>query len=167
PTVPANLLSDYAGGSLYLVIGLLAALRHAAAGGSGQVVDAAIVDGTAHLSSMIHGMLAAGGWQDRRGANLLDGGAPFYGTYETADGGHMAVGALEPQFYAEFIRLLGIEGQVPQRDDLASWGALRDAIAARFQERTRAEWTAVFEGTNACVAPVLSLREAPDPVSYT
>ncbi|WP_405746342.1 CoA transferase [Streptomyces sp. NBC_01525] len=162
PTVPANLLGDYAGGSLYLVIGLLAALRHAAAGGSGQVVDAAIVDGTAHLSSMIHGMLAAGGWQDRRGANLLDGGAPFYGTYETADGGHMAVGALEPQFYAEFIRLLGIEGQVPQRDDLASWGALRDAIAARFQERTRAEWTAVFEGTDACVAPVLSLREAPD-----
>ncbi|MFD9811865.1 CaiB/BaiF CoA transferase family protein [Streptomyces sp. NPDC059080] len=161
PTVPANLLGDYAGGSLYLVIGLLAALRHAAAGGSGQVVDAAIVDGTAHLSSMIHGMLAAGAWQDRRGANLLDGGAPFYGTYETADGGHMAVGALEPQFYAEFIRLLGIEGQVPQRDDLASWGALRDAIAARFRARTRAEWTAVFEGTDACVAPVLSLREAP------
>ncbi|MGW1838825.1 CaiB/BaiF CoA transferase family protein [Streptomyces sp. NPDC002067] len=162
PAVPANLLGDYAGGALYLVIGLLAALRHAAApGGTGQVVDAAIVDGTAHLSSMIHGMLAAGGWQDRRGANLLDGGAPFYGTYRTADGGHMAVGALEPQFYAEFIRLLGVEGQVPERGDLAAWDALRDAIAARFQERTRAEWTAVFEGTDACVAPVLSLREAP------
>ncbi|MFF9478798.1 CoA transferase [Streptomyces sp. NPDC014733] len=162
PTVPANLLGDYAGGSLYLVIGLLAALRHATApGGSGQVVDAAIVDGTAHLSSMIHGMLAGGGWQDRRGSNLLDGGAPFYGTYETADGGHMAVGALEPRFYAEFIRLLGIEAEAPARDDLASWGALRDTIAARFRSRTRAEWTAVFEDTDACVAPVLSLREAP------
>ncbi|CAM5587037.1 Fatty acid oxidation complex subunit alpha [Streptomyces alboniger] len=96
PAVPANLLGDFAGGSLYLVVGVLAALHHARATGTGQVVDAAIVDGTAHLSAMIHGMLAAGGWQDRRGANLLDGGCPYYGTYETADGGHMAVGALEP-----------------------------------------------------------------------
>ncbi|MFG2223053.1 CaiB/BaiF CoA transferase family protein [Streptomyces sp. NPDC048644] len=162
PVAPANLLGDYAGGSLYLVIGILAALQHARSGtGRGQVVDAAIVDGTAHLSSMIHGMLAAGGWQDRRGANLLDGGAPFYGTYETADGAHMAVGALEPRFYAEFIRLLGIEDQAPDRNDLAAWAELRSAIAARFRTRTRAEWTAVFEGTDACVAPVLSLREAP------
>ncbi|MYT30013.1 MULTISPECIES: CaiB/BaiF CoA-transferase family protein [unclassified Streptomyces] len=162
PAVPANLLGDYAGGSLYLVIGVLAALQHARAdGGAGQVVDAAIVDGTAHLTAMIHGMLAAGGWQDRRGANLLDGGTPFYGTYETADGGYMAVGALEQRFYAEFIRLLGIEDDVPGRDDLAAWGELRTAIAARFRTRTRAEWTAVFEESDACVAPVLSLREAP------
>ncbi|WP_369360081.1 CaiB/BaiF CoA transferase family protein [Streptomyces sp. cg2] len=162
PAVPANLLGDYAGGSLYLVIGVLAALQHARTdGGAGQVVDAAIVDGTAHLTAMIHGMLAAGGWQDRRGANLLDGGTPFYGTYETADGGYMAVGALEQRFYAEFIRLLGIEDEVPGRDDLAAWGELRTAIAARFRTRTRAEWTAVFEASDACVAPVLSLREAP------
>ncbi|WP_438484639.1 CaiB/BaiF CoA transferase family protein [Streptomyces sp. S186] len=162
PAIPANLLGDYAGGSLYLVIGVLAALQHARAdGGAGQVVDAAIVDGTAHLTAMIHGMLAAGGWQDRRGANLLDGGTPFYGTYETADGGYMAVGALEQRFYAEFIRLLGIEDEVPGRDDLAGWGELRTAIAARFRTRTRAEWTAVFEESDACVAPVLSLREAP------
>ncbi|HET6857093.1 MAG TPA: CaiB/BaiF CoA-transferase family protein, partial [Streptomyces sp.] len=109
PTVPANLVGDYAGGSLYLVVGILAALRHAATpGGAGQVVDAAIVDGAAHLATMIHGMLAAGGWQDRRGANLLDGGCPFYGNYETSDGQYMAVGALEQQFYTEFVRLLGI-----------------------------------------------------------
>ncbi|KAA6212872.1 CoA transferase [Streptomyces albofaciens JCM 4342] len=162
PAAPANLLGDYAGGSLYLVVGILAALRHAQTeGGRGQVVDAAIVDGTAHLTAMIHGMLAAGGWQDRRGANLLDGGAPFYGTYETADGGHMAVGALEPRFYAEFVRLLGIADDVPARDDPGAWGELRAAIAARFKTRTRQEWTAVFEASDACVAPVLSLREAP------
>jgi alpha-methylacyl-CoA racemase len=161
PAVPANLLGDYAGGSLYLVVGVLAALHHARATGTGQVVDAAIVDGTAHLSAMIHGMLAAGGWQDRRGANLLDGGCPYYGTYETADGGYMAVGALEEQFYVEFLRLLDLEDLAPARRDVTRWEELRERIAARFKSRTRAEWTAVFEGTDACVAPVLSLREAP------
>lgn len=162
PVAPANLLGDYAGGSLYLVVGILAALRHAATeDGAGQVVDAAIVDGTAHLTTMIHGMLAVGAWQDRRAANLLDGGAPFYGTYETADGGHMAVGALEQRFYDEFLRRLGLQDEAPDRNDLAAWGALRDAIAARFRTRTRDEWTAVFEGSDACVAPVLSLSEAP------
>ncbi|MEU8734248.1 CaiB/BaiF CoA-transferase family protein [Streptomyces tendae] len=161
PAVPANLLGDYAGGSLYLVVGILAALHHARENGTGQVVDAAIVDGTAHLSTMIHGMLAAGSWQDRRGANLLDGGCPFYGTYETADGRYMAVGALEPQFYAEFMRLLGIPDLAPARDDLARWPELREAVAARFKSRTRDEWTAVFADSDACTAPVLSLREAP------
>ncbi|WP_406864039.1 CaiB/BaiF CoA-transferase family protein [Streptomyces sp. HUAS MG47] len=162
PTVPANLVGDYAGGSLYLVVGVLAALTHARAHGTGQVVDAAIVDGTSHLTSMIHGMLAAGGWQDRRGVNLLDGGCPFYGTYETADGGHMAVGALEPQFYDAFVRLLGLDaGTASARDDVARWGELKDAVAARFRTRTRDEWTAVFDGSDACVAPVLSMREAP------
>ncbi|MBT3154351.1 CoA transferase [Streptomyces sp. CHD11] len=161
PAVPANLLGDYAGGSLYLVVGVLAALHHARATGTGQVVDAAIVDGTAHLSSMIHGMLAAGAWQDRRGANLLDGGCPYYGTYDTADGGHMAVGALEPRFYAEFLRLLGLEDRTGAHTDTARWPELRERVAARFEARTRDEWTAVFEGTDACVAPVLSLGEAP------
>ncbi|MHC5262035.1 CaiB/BaiF CoA transferase family protein [Streptomyces sp. UC4497] len=161
PVAPANLLGDYAGGSLYLVVGVLAALHHARDTGTGQVVDAAIVDGTAHLSTMIHGMLAAGGWQDRRAANLLDGGAPFYGTYETADGKYMAVGALEQQFYAEFAELLGLGEVAAARGDLGRWDELRAAVAARFKERTRDEWAAVFEGSDACVAPVLSLGEAP------
>ncbi|MDX3284031.1 CoA transferase, partial [Streptomyces scabiei] len=158
---PANLLGDYAGGSLYLVVGVLAALHHARATGTGQVVDAAIVDGTAHLSAMLHGMLAAGRWQDRRAANLLDGGCPFYGTYETADGRYMAVGALEQQFYDEFVELLGIADRAPARKDVAAWDELRATVAARFATRTRDEWTAVFEGSDACVAPVLSLGEAP------
>jgi alpha-methylacyl-CoA racemase len=162
PVVPANLIGDYAGGALYLVIGVLAALRHAGTpGGTGQVVDAAIVDGTAHLTTMIHGMMAAGGWQDRRGTNLLDGGAPFYGSYETADGQYMAVGALEQKFYDEFVELLGIKDDVPARKDFDRWDELRTAVAARFRTKTRQEWTAVFAESDACVAPVLSLREAP------
>jgi alpha-methylacyl-CoA racemase len=161
PAIPANLLGDYAGGSLYLVVGLLAALHHARATGEGQVVDAAIVDGAAHLSAMIHGMLSAGAWQDRRGSNLLDGGCPFYGCYRTSDGGHMAVGALEERFYADFAARLGLTGALPPRDDPARWEELRTAVADRFATRTRAEWTAVFDGSDACVAPVLSLREAP------
>ncbi|MEU6393570.1 CaiB/BaiF CoA-transferase family protein [Streptomyces sp. NPDC046939] len=161
PTVPANLVGDYAGGALYLVVGVLAALHHARATGAGQVVDAAIVDGTSHLAAMIHGMLAAGGWQDRRGANLLDGGCPFYGTYETADGQYMAVGALEQRFYDEFMGLMGLTEVAPARGDLARWGELRDAVAARFKQRTRDEWADVFAGSDACAAPVLSLREAP------
>ncbi|CCK26071.1 Alpha-methylacyl-CoA racemase [Streptomyces davaonensis JCM 4913] len=161
PPAPANLLGDYAGGSLYLVVGVLAALHHARATGTGQVVDAAIVDGTSHLAAMIHGMLAAGGWQDQRAANLLDGGCPYYGTYETADGKYMAVGALEPQFYDTFLDLLGLDGYADARKDWARWGELREAVTARFKSRTREEWTAVFEDSDACVAPVLTLREAP------
>nr|WP_237331188.1 CaiB/BaiF CoA-transferase family protein [Streptomyces mexicanus] len=161
PAVPANLLGDYAGGSLYLVVGVLAALHHARATGTGQVVDAAIVDGAAHLSTMIHGMLAAGAWRDRRGANLLDGGCPYYGTYETSDGAHMAVGALEQRFYDEFLSLLGLSEYAGAHTDITRWGELREAVAARFATRTQKEWTEVFEPSDACVAPVLSLREAP------
>jgi alpha-methylacyl-CoA racemase len=163
PAIPANLLGDYAGGSLYLVVGVLAALHHARTAGAGQVVDAAIVDGTAHLTAMIWGMLGAGSWQDRRGVNLLDGGCPFYGVYRTADGAYMAVGALEADFYQEFATRLGLDDAAdpaPDRSDPAHWDELRNRIAARFATRTRDEWTAVFEGSDACVAPVLSLREA-------
>ncbi|MEV6006665.1 CaiB/BaiF CoA-transferase family protein [Streptomyces sp. NPDC051976] len=163
PVAPANLLGDYAGGSLYLVTGVLAALHHARAHGTGQVVDAAIVDGTSHLTAMLHGVLASGGWQDRRAANLLDGGAPFYGVYETADGRHMAVGALEQRFYDAFTALLGLTADdAAKRAEPARWEELRAAVAARFRTRTRDEWTRVFDGSDACVAPVLSLREAPD-----
>lgn len=171
PVPPVNLLGDFAGGSLYLVTGVLAALHHVREHGEGQVIDAAIVDGTSHLTAMIQGMLAAGSWQDQRGVNLLDGGCPFYGVYETADGGHLAVGALEPRFYAEFLTLLGLapggEGptavdsdSLPPREDLARWGELREVLAARIRTRGRDEWAEIFADSDACVAPVLSMREA-------
>ncbi|MCX4684800.1 CoA transferase [Kitasatospora purpeofusca] len=160
PAVPANLLGDYAGGSLYLVVGLLAALHHARATGAGQVVDAAVVDGAAHLTAVLQGLLAGGRWQDRRGVNLLDGGAPFYAVYPAADGGHLAVGALEPQFYAEFARLLELGPDAPGQWDTARWPELRARIAARFATRTRAAWEAVFAGSDACVEPVLTMRQA-------
>jgi alpha-methylacyl-CoA racemase len=159
PQFPTNLLGDFGGGSTYLVIGVLAALLESRGSGEGQVVDAAIVDGTAHLSAMFAGMLASGFAREQRAANLLDGGAPFYDVYETADGKHMSVGALEPQFYAVLVDRLGLE-DLPDRDDLAQWPVLRAALAARFRERTQAEWTEVFDGSDACCAPVLPLTEA-------
>ncbi|MFF7458055.1 CaiB/BaiF CoA transferase family protein [Kitasatospora sp. NPDC008115] len=160
PAIPANLLGDYAGGSLYLVVGLLAALHHARATGVGQVVDAAVVDGAAHLTAVLQGLLAGGRWQERRGVNLLDGGAPFYAVYPAADGGHLAVGALEPQFYAEFARLLELGPDAPGQWETARWPELRARIAARFASRPRAAWEAVFAGSDACVEPVLTMRQA-------
>lgn len=161
PQVPVNLVGDFGGGALYLVVGVLAALLEARTSGVGQVVDAAIVDGTAHLSSLVMGLVSAGLWSDRRGTNLLDTGAPFYDVYETSDGGWLAVGPLEPAFYAELLRLLGLTGTAPDRLDPRSWPALRDLLAETFRTRTRDEWTALLEGTDACVAPVLSYAEAP------
>ena len=160
PQFPQNLLGDFAGGSAYLVIGVLAALLEARASGHGQVVDAAIVDGTAHLNAMLAGLIAGGAWREERGTNLLDSGAPFYDVYETADGQHMAVGAIEPQFYAELLEGLGLVDTAPDRSDPGNWPALREALAARFRERTQQEWTGVFEGADACVSPVLPLTEA-------
>ena len=159
PQFPTNLLGDFGGGSTYLVVGVLAALLESRTSGQGQVVDAAIVDGTAHLSAMFAGMLASGFARERRAANLLDGAAPFYDVYETADGEHMSVGALEPQVYAVLVELLGLP-DLPSRDDLRQWPVIREAFTRRFKERTRAEWTEVFDGTDACVAPVLPLTEA-------
>jgi alpha-methylacyl-CoA racemase len=156
PQVPVNLLGDYGGGALYLVVGILAAVHE----GRGQIVDAAIVDGAAHLSMIVHSLLGAGLWQDRRGVNLLDTGAPFYDVYETADGRHVAVGALEPRFYAELVERLGLTG-LPEQLDVAAWPVLRERLAAAFRQKTRDEWTALFEGSDASVAPVLSLTEAP------
>jgi alpha-methylacyl-CoA racemase len=155
PQVPANLLGDFAGGSLYLVIGVLAALHEARQSGQGQVVDAAIVDGSAHLTTMMLGALAAGTWRQERGTNLLDTGAPFYDVYETSDGKYVAVGALEQQFYDELIAKLGITA--PDRNDLANWPELRKVLAETFVQRTQAEWMEVFEGSDACVTPVLPL----------
>ncbi|MCW2867759.1 MAG: carnitine dehydratase [Marmoricola sp.] len=159
PHFPSNLVGDFGGGSTYLVIGILAALLESRLSGEGQVVDAAIVDGTAHLNAMASGFLAGGTLRERRAANLLDGGMPFYDLYETSDGRHVSVGPLEPQFYARFVELLGIE-DAPDRYDFARSDELRTVIASRFASRPLAEWTEVFEGTDACVAPVLTMSEA-------
>ncbi|MCP2332756.1 CaiB/BaiF CoA transferase family protein [Actinoalloteichus caeruleus] len=159
PSIPLNLLGDFGGGGMYLAVGVLAALLRVARGGAGQVVDAAIVDGTTHLATFVHAMLAAGRWRDERGANLLDSGAPYYEVYEASDGGYLAVGALEPKFYAEFLRLLGVPPEVGAREP-DRWPELRETLAAAFRTRTRDAWATVFADSDACVAPVLSLREA-------
>ena len=159
PQVPLNLLGDFAGGSMFLLAGVLAALLERERSGLGQVIDASIVDGTASLTAFVHGVRAAGIWRDERGVNPLDTGAPYYDVYETADGQWMAVGAIEPAFYAELIRLLEIEEAPPQHDQ-SRWPELRSALAQRFALRTRDEWVSLFEATDACVAPVLSFAEA-------
>jgi alpha-methylacyl-CoA racemase len=160
PHFPTNLVGDFGGGSTYLVIGILAALLESRVSGEGQVVDAAIVDGTAHLNSMATAFLAAGRLREERASNLLDGGAPFYDLYETADGRHLAIGALEPQFYDALVAGLGIADSAPDRDDPSNHAVLRGLIADAVRGRTQAEWVAVFEGTDACVAPVLPMTEA-------
>jgi alpha-methylacyl-CoA racemase len=160
PQFPTNLVGDFGGGSTYLVIGVLAALLEARLSGQGQVVDAAIVDGTASLNAMGAAFLASGTFKEERAANLLDGGAPYYDIYETADGKHMSVGALEPQFYDVFVDLLGIREEAPDRYDFDRAEELRSIIAARFLELTQAEWAKVFDGTDACVAPILPMSEA-------
>ena len=159
PQVPMNLLGDFAGGSMYLVVGVLAALLESKVSGRGQVVDAAIVDGTAHLTTFIHAFLAGGMWRDERGVNMLDTGSPWYDVYETADGRHVAVGAIEPQFFAEFVRTLGLP-DVPGQYDQENWPRMREQFAAAFKTKTRDEWAKIFLPGDSCVAPVLSLREA-------
>jgi alpha-methylacyl-CoA racemase len=162
PVPPVNLLGDFGGGGMLLALGILAALVERASSGRGQVVDAAMVDGSALLTSFIYGMRATGSWRDERGANLLDGGAPFYDTYATSDGGYVAVGALEPQFYAALLRGLGLtDAGLPNQHDRAGWPELRKRFTEVFGSRTKAEWERVFAGTDACVAPVLNLAEAP------
>ncbi|MBB3083647.1 CaiB/BaiF CoA transferase family protein [Geodermatophilus sabuli] len=162
PIAPLNIGADFGGGSMFLLVGVLAALLERGTSGQGQVVDAAMVDGASSLVTMVYGMLAAGMWQDRRAVNLLDGGAPFYDTYACADGRHVAVGAIEPQFYAQFLAGLGLTGDLPGGQfDVARWPEQRQVIAGVFATRTRDEWTATFEGTDACVTPVLGLTEAP------
>jgi alpha-methylacyl-CoA racemase len=159
PQVPLNLVGDFGGGGLLLAFGICAALVERQASGRGQVVDAAVVDGTALLLAQAWGAYAAGTWQDERGVNRLDTGWPWYDVYETSDGGWMAVGPLEPKFWAEFTSLLGAD-DLPDRDDTAVRDELRQKIAARFAGRTRQDWTETFAGSDACVAPVLSMQEA-------
>ncbi|MGH3415621.1 MAG: CaiB/BaiF CoA transferase family protein [Actinocrinis sp.] len=163
PVVPLNLVGDFAGGALPLALGVLAALLERRTTGIGRVIDAAIVDGTASLLTMLTAMSAAGLWDRGRGRNLLDGGAPFYTVYTCADGRHIAVGALEERFYLAFVRGLGLDpAQLPDRDDPERWPALRRVFALRIAQADRDTWAAGFEGTDACVTPVLSLAEAAD-----
>jgi alpha-methylacyl-CoA racemase len=160
PTAPINLVGDFGGGSMLLLTGVLAALWERERSGEGQVVDAAMVDGATLLMQMVWALRGAGGWQDVRGSNLLDSGAPFYDTYTCADGRWVAVGALEPQFYAALLHGLGVDpAQLPQQYDRAGWPELRARFTEVFATRARDEWAAAFSGTDACVTPVLSLDE--------
>lgn len=162
PTPPLNLLADYGGGAMLLLVGVLAALWEAQRSGRGQVVDAAMVDGVAMLMSLFHTMAAQGMWREEAGVNLLDSGAPFYDVYRTADGRWLAVACLEPQFYAEWLRVAGLDGEdLPGQYDAAGWPVLRERFAETIVSRTRDEWAEAAAGTDACVAPVLTMQEAP------
>jgi alpha-methylacyl-CoA racemase len=159
PHAAINLLADFAGGGTFMALGILAAVYERESSGVGQVVDAAMVDGASTLMTFVHAMHAAGRWSENRGTNLLDGGAPFYETYETADGQYMALGSIEPQFYAELLRGLGIEDDGAQLDP-ATWPGRVETFRDAFLTKTRDEWTAIFGDTDACVTPVLSPWEA-------
>jgi len=162
PVVPLNVVGDMGGGGMLLALGLTAALVHARATGEGQVVDAAMTDGAALQLAVVYGLLARGLWRDRRGGNILDGAAPFYRTYRCADDGHVAVGALEPQFYAQLLRVLELTDDplFAHQHDRSSWPAMCNRLEELFATRARDEWTSTFAGREACVAPVLTLAEA-------
>lgn len=161
PVPPLNLVGDFGGGSMFLVVGVLAALVERQRSGKGQVIDAAMVDGATVLGHLLWSMRGTGRWSDERGVNTFDGGAPFYDTYECADGRYVAVAALEPQFYAEMLRVLELDAAElgPQRDT-AAWPEIRAALSARFASRSRDEWAVAFAGTASCVTPVLTFAEA-------
>jgi alpha-methylacyl-CoA racemase len=166
PTPPLNLLGDYSGGSMFLVVGILAALQERAVSGRGQVIDAAMVDGTSVLTTMFSALRSMGFWTDERASNFLDTGVPHYEVYECAGGKWLAVGALEPQFYAELVRLTGFRDDQPdevrfRQDGPETVAAAKQEWAALFLTRTRDEWTALLQDSDACAAPVLSWAEAP------
>lgn len=162
PVPPLNLVGDFGGGGMLLAVGLLAAYAEAMRSGQGQVVDAAMVDGTALLMASTFGLKAAGVWQSGRANNILDGGAPWYGVYLTADGRYVSLAAIEPRFYEDLLQRLELDpAALPPRKDRAGWPALRAAIAGRILSRTRCQWQEVLEGTDVCFAPVLSMDEAP------
>jgi alpha-methylacyl-CoA racemase len=161
PVPPLNLVGDFGGGGMLLAFGIACGIIEARGSGRGQVIDAAMVDGASLLATMFSGMLAANRWSEARGENAIDSGAPWYDTYETKDRKYVAVGAIEPKFYAELIGRLGLTPEeLPERDDRARWPELRGRLAAVFRTRTRDEWCNVFEGSDACFAPVLTFSEA-------
>lgn len=162
PVPPLNLVGDFGGGALYLAFGICAALFGVRQTGKGQVVDAAMTDGAASLMTIMYGLFAQGFWRDQRGVNLLDGAAPFYDTYETQDGKHVAVAPIEGKFYDEFVAKLGLDkASLPKQHDTKAWPELKAKFAAVLKTKTRDEWAAIFAGSDACFAPVLSLAEAP------
>lgn len=161
PVPPLNLVGDYGAGSLYLVVGILAALHEARSSGQGQVVDAAICDGANSLMSLFHSMTLRGQWREQRGSNMLDGGAPYYTVYETADSGHVSLGPIEPRFFALLCEKIGLPAALRDaQHDRARWPALHAAMAGIFRTRSRAAWCELLEGTDVCFAPVLGLTEA-------
>ncbi|TDD42184.1 CaiB/BaiF CoA transferase family protein [Saccharopolyspora elongata] len=161
PVPPLNLVGDFGGGSMFLVVGILAALWERDRSGQGQVVDGAIVDGTSVLAQMMWSLRGTGNWSPGRGVNFVDGSTPFYDTYTCADGKHVAVGALEPQFFAAMLQGIGLDrAELPAQWDRSRWPELRAALEAAFKSRTRDEWAEVFTGTDACVTPVLTYDEA-------
>ncbi len=163
PVPPMNLVGDFGGGGMLLAFGVVCALLEASRSGQGQVVDASMVDGSAVLMAMMHGLRAMGFWSEERGTNIIDSGAHFYDVYETADGRYVSIGSIEPQFYAELLRLTGLEGEpdLPAQMDQAAWPAMKERLAAIFKAKTRDEWCRILEGTDVCFAPVLSMSEAP------
>ncbi|MDQ6698394.1 MAG: CoA transferase [Actinomycetota bacterium] len=162
PVPPLNLVGDFGGGGMLLALGISAALVEAGRSGKGQVVDAAMVDGSAVLTTMFHAFRAMGIWEDARGSNLLDTGAHFYDVYETADGRYVSIGSIEPQFYDELLKHTGLAGEdLPWQHDKVHWPALKERMAEIFRRKTRDEWCEIMEGTDVCFAPVLSLAEAP------
>jgi alpha-methylacyl-CoA racemase len=161
PVPPLNLVGDFGGGGMFLAFGLVCAILEARKSGKGQVVDAAMVDGAAYLAAMVFAFRSSGRWHDQRGVNILDTGAPYYDTYETRDGKWMAVGAIETKFYAELIQRLGLDtrADLPKQNDVKRWDELRGIFADTFKSKTRSEWEVVFKGSDACVAPILSIDE--------
>ena len=160
PVPPLNLVGDFGGGGMFLAFGVVCALLEAQKSGKGQVVDAAMVDGSATLMALMYGMFSHGGWKDERGVNVLDTGAPWYNTYQTGDGKWLAVGAIEQRFYAEFIERLGLKmSDLPKQHDRKGWPDLHRVFTEKIKSKTRAEWENVFAGSDACVAPILSLGE--------
>jgi alpha-methylacyl-CoA racemase len=162
PTVPLNLVGDYAGGSMYLVMGMLAALYEAQRSGKGDVIDAAITDGSASLMSMFHSMDKLGAWSPERGSNMLDGSAPFYDVYETSDGRFVSIGSIEPQFYALLVEKTGVDPEVFANSyDKSQWPQMKERLIEVFKTKSQAQWCELMEGTDLCFAPVLNYREAP------
>ena len=162
PVPPLNLVGDFGGGGMLMAYGIVCGLLEAQRSGKGQVIDAAMVDGSALLATFIYGMRALGAWQDERGTNILDTGAWFYEVYETADGEYVSFGSLEPQFFAELIRLTGLADEgLPEQMDRTTWPAMKDRLAAVIKTKTRDEWCQLMEGTDVCFAPVLGMAEAP------
>jgi len=161
PILPLNLVGDYAGGSMFLVIGILSALLEVKISGKGQVIDSAITDGSAHLMSMLYTFSKAGLWRNVRESNLLDGGAPYYRPYETADGKHVSVGAIESKFFAQLITLLGLSKEfIEDQNNFERWPEMRLALEATFKTKTRDQWVEIFEGTDACVMGIIDFTEA-------